>query len=641
MNGFVGVDPATQVEGFARAPYPLALDLSVDGVRLSDLAERSTLREQRYDFATGELTTELTFAALERTAEVRIVQFCSRTFPTVCAQQIDVHVDGPCALELSVGIDPDGIPGSWSKRVVRPGGSADGLLLWSGHGALSTCGAAYASELAGAEAEPRHDTGETRPLQTTYVCPGALSQALPRAAADKPRPATRPSAARPPGGAAAPCARPRAGFDRVRDANRRAWGELWRARPVLVGAPERWQALVDAAFFYLHTSAHPSSPCSTSMFGLAYWPDYHYYRGHVMWDIETFAVPPLLLTDPDAARALLGYRIDRLEGAQQNAAANGYRGAQYPWESSPLTGHEAAPGDGEAAAYEHHVSLDVAYALVQYLHATGDLEFGRERVKPVLDQVCRWLESRVTKTPRGYEILGANGVAEKKQPVDNNAFVNMAASVVLRETLALAPDLGLEPRPALGGDPTRPVRARRPAHERDQESRPLPARRGEGSDPRGARRALPLHLRGIARGRAGELRLLPRSRGATTWGPRCSPRSWRPTPPGSDVGEQALELLETGYAAFVLQPFSITAEYDPRVFPEQEVAGPFTANIGAFLMTCLYGFTGIQLGAGNPRTMVLAVPFISQAAGRASRSSGSGSAAGKPPSRRGMARTPS
>jgi hypothetical protein len=29
------------------------------------------------------------------------------------------------------------------------------------------------------------------------------------------------------------------------------------------------------------------------MFGLATWHDYHYYFGHVMWDIETF-VPPLV-----------------------------------------------------------------------------------------------------------------------------------------------------------------------------------------------------------------------------------------------------------------------------------------------------------------------------------------------------------
>ncbi len=65
---------------------------------------------------------------------------------------------------------------------------------------------------------------------------------------------------------------------------------------------------------------------------------------------------------------------------------------------------------------------------------------------------------------------------------------------------------------------------------------------------------------------------------------------------------QALELFERGYAAFILQPFTITAEYDPRVFPEQEIAGPFTANLGGFLMCCLYGLTGLQLGLGSPQT---------------------------------------
>jgi hypothetical protein len=158
-----GVDPLTLVEGFARAPYPLALDIAVDGVRISDRGERCVLREHRYDFGNGELSTDFAFDGGEHSAEVRVLTFCSRTFPTVCAQQVDVHVDGPCDLELSVGIDPSAIPGAWAKRIVESAGSADGLLLWRSHGGLSTCGAAYASELGGAEAEPRYDRGETNP----------------------------------------------------------------------------------------------------------------------------------------------------------------------------------------------------------------------------------------------------------------------------------------------------------------------------------------------------------------------------------------------------------------------------------------------------------------------------------------------
>ena len=46
--------------------------------------------------------------------------------------------------------------------------------------------------------------------------------------------------------------------------------------------------------------------------------------------------------------------------------------------------------------------------------------------------------------------------------------------------------------------------------------------------------------------------------------------------------ERSLELFERGYGDFVIDPFSITAEYQPQVFPEQPVAGPFTANIAGF-----------------------------------------------------------
>lgn len=98
------------------------------------------------------------------------------------------------------------------------------------------------------------------------------------------------------------------GFDALRKENREAWDTLWSGRVNLVGAPTRWQALADAAYFYLQTSVHGSNPTSTSMFGLAYWPNYHYYRGHVMWDIETFVVPTLILSQPNAARTLLEFR---------------------------------------------------------------------------------------------------------------------------------------------------------------------------------------------------------------------------------------------------------------------------------------------------------------------------------------------
>ena len=127
----------------------------------------------------------------------------------------------------------------------------------------------------------------------------------------------------------------RLGFDELRERNHVCWAELWRARPILHGADSRWQALADAAFFYLNTSAHQSSVSSTHIFGLSRWHDYHYYYGHVMWDIEAFAVPVLLLTQPHAARSILDFRARTADAAHSNAQLNGYRGLQFPWEAAP------------------------------------------------------------------------------------------------------------------------------------------------------------------------------------------------------------------------------------------------------------------------------------------------------------------
>lgn len=120
------------------------------------------------------------------------------------------------------------------------------------------------------------------------------------------------------------------------------------------------------------------------MYGLGMWNDYHYYYGHVMWDIETFSVPPLLLVQPDAARTLLEYRSQSLAADRNNAKLHGRRGIQFPWEAGPAHGEESAPGAGKASWYEDHVSPDIAYAFALYAHATGDRRFLAEDAAPVL-----------------------------------------------------------------------------------------------------------------------------------------------------------------------------------------------------------------------------------------------------------------
>jgi protein-glucosylgalactosylhydroxylysine glucosidase len=61
----------------------------------------------------------------------------------------------------------------------------------------------------------------------------------------------------------------------------------------------------------------------------------------------------------------------------------------------------------------------------------------------------------------------------------------------------------------------------------------------------------------------------------------------------------ALKLLDEGYAQFTSGRFSQTLEYRRDRFPEQPVAGPFFANMGGFLMSLLFGFTGLQPCPGD------------------------------------------
>ena len=130
------------------------------------------------------------------------------------------------------------------------------------------------------------------------------------------------------------------GFEAIRAANRDVWSDLWKGRITLVGADRRWQALADAALFYLLSSTHVASPASTSIFGLATWHDYHYYYGHVMWDIETFVVPVLSLLQPHAAESILDYRTRSLPAPPAMPVCVADRGLQFPWESAPSSGQE-------------------------------------------------------------------------------------------------------------------------------------------------------------------------------------------------------------------------------------------------------------------------------------------------------------
>jgi protein-glucosylgalactosylhydroxylysine glucosidase len=384
----------------------------------------------------------------------------------------------------------------------------------------------------------------------------------------------------------------------VRQDNRAAWADLWRGRP-LIDARGDWQRLADASFYYLHASASVASIASTGVFGLASAPEYHYYRGHVMWDIESFALPPLVLTDPDAARAILGFRSRTLPAARMNAALHGDPGLLYPWEADSDRGDEAVPRWSKAD--KDHVSLDVGLAFELFANVTGDRLFARLEALPVVAGVAEWLLSRVEATDRGLEIRRVRGPAEAFEPVDNDAWVNLAAITFLRQAAALVRTLGDDPPDAWEAAADAIVIPRDPKtgaivnHDGFRLDEPL------GETPEAAAAFFPLGFRDGAATERATLRYALRHQVERYVG----------TPMFSSVlgvhaawlGRRTLaaELFERGYADFFDDPFGAPDEYvsDDDRFPQ---ASPMMANLGGFLGSLLYGLPGLRPSAADPRT---------------------------------------
>src|SRR5437879_2940369 len=100
LCGYCGLHPEKKVEAAAVAPYPLAGNIAVNGVWLSDQPRRLAALDQAYDFSNGELTTHLRLELQGVTAEIEILTFCCRHQPTLVTQEIVLRVSAACELKL-------------------------------------------------------------------------------------------------------------------------------------------------------------------------------------------------------------------------------------------------------------------------------------------------------------------------------------------------------------------------------------------------------------------------------------------------------------------------------------------------------------------------------------------------------------
>ncbi|HYD11899.1 MAG TPA: hypothetical protein VEC11_03530 [Allosphingosinicella sp.] len=602
VSGVSGEHPDLRIEASATAPYPLAGDVAVNGVWLGDQPWTIHDLVQTYDFETGELTSSFRFEAGGVSARIQVLTFASRTAASLVLQESTIRTDKACELTFRAIVDTAHIRGRIRDRgTATPGEekpACDAWLLWETEGGLSTCGVAHLSEAVGLEAHSHVSSFDrTGPLMTEYrgrvragrpVRLRQLAALVPSVLHRRPHEEAVRRAAR----------GHKTGFDTLRERNRAAWAELWKARIVVRGASARHQELIDAAFYYLNASVNEASPAATSIFGLATWHDYHYYYGHVMWDIDAFCVPPLLLVQPEAAKAILDFRARGRAAARQHARLSGRRGLQFPWEAAPTSGEEATPGSGGGAAHEDHISLHVARAFSLYADISGDRAFLADEAWPILSGVADWIVSRTVRTPRGIEIPSSMGPAEVPEPPDNDAFTAMAAFDVMRRAVCAAGALG-KPVPAgwrpILTDLYLPFRA----------DGALATHEGFRIDE--DKGATPSPLAGIFPFEH-PLTDAQRERTLALFLARWRDYVGSPMLPAlysawaSLAGDRtlALELFEQGFASYDSPRFHQCLEYRPDHPDSKVAAGPFFANLGGMLLGLLFGFTGLRPDDGDP-----------------------------------------
>jgi alpha,alpha-trehalose phosphorylase len=173
------------------------------------------------------------------------------------------------------------------------------------------------------------------------------------------------------------------------------------------------------------------------------------YDGHAFWDTETFVLPALTMTAPDAAANALRWRHSTIPIAVERATQLGLQGAAFPWRT--IAGQEcSAYWPAGTAAF--HVNADIADAVIRYVDASGDEEFARGEGLDLLVQTARLWRSLGHHDSLGrFHIDGVTGPDEYSAIADNNVYTNLmarqnltAAAEVVKRYPDRAKELGVD-----------------------------------------------------------------------------------------------------------------------------------------------------------------------------------------------------
>jgi trehalose/maltose hydrolase-like predicted phosphorylase len=374
------------------------------------------------------------------------------------------------------------------------------------------------------------------------------------------------------------------GYTRLAADNARAWRQRW-ATDIQVDGDPALQRVVRSMLFYLLSSADSGTRLGIPPMGLS---SAGYY-GHIFWDSDTWMFPSLLVTHPDVAHSLVGFRSRTLPAAQANAKANGYRGAMYPWEADEL-GEETTPHFAvQNARSEIHVTGDVALAQWQYYQLTGDSSWLAREGFPVIRETADFWVNRATYDSTGgkYHIKNVVSVSEGLIGVTDDAYTNAVARKNLEIAAQASRTLGREPDPQW----TRLATGLHLPY--DSASQFYRTYEGAPDSTLGdvtPLLAYPLGLPMSERAKRGNLepavkRLISEGGGALMGAALLSVDA-------AELGDRALvdSLLPHSYKRWLKGPFLMLSET-----PSNNAVN-FLTGAGSFLQQVIYGYTGLRVG---------------------------------------------
>ena len=224
----------------------------------------------------------------------------------------------------------------------------------------------------------------------------------------------------------------RSGWEGLETAQRKHLDDVWdRVNVEVDGDPELQQALHFAVFQVLQAATRAEKRAIPAK-GLTS----RGYDGHTFWDTETYTLPVLTYSAPNAARDALLWRHSTLPQARTRARELRLAGAAFPWRT--IRGEECS-GYWPAGTAAFHINADVADAVRRYVNATDDTEFERREGIELLVETARlWAALGHHDAEGRFRIDGVTGPDEYSALVDNNVFTNLMAARNLRTAADVA-----------------------------------------------------------------------------------------------------------------------------------------------------------------------------------------------------------